>query len=181
MKKILVLNASPRTNGNTRKLSEAFITRCIQRGFEIKKYNIPDMNIEQCTVCGKCFEEDVPCVLEDDFNEIASELVKADVIVFSLPVYFYSIPGKFKMFLDRLICFQDGNKNISDKLFAIISCCEDNEMTNFDGVRIPLEKMGRDFGWILLDEILAPGMTRKGDIDNTDGIRRAKELADKII
>ena len=181
MKNILVLNASPRANGNTRKLSEAFITRCIQRGFEIKKYNIPDMNIEQCNDCGKCFEADVPCVLEDDFNEIASELVKADVIVFSLPVYFYSIPGKFKMFLDRLICFQDGNKNISDKLFAIISCCEDNEMTNFDGVRIPLEKMGRDFGWILLDEILAPGMARKGDIDNTDGIRRAKELADKII
>lgn len=181
MKNILVLNASPRVNGNTRKLSEAFITRCIQRGFEVKKYNIPDMNIEQCNDCRRCFENDNPCVIEDDFNSVAEEIVKADVIVFSLPVYFYSIPGKFKMFLDRLICFQDGNKNISNKLFAIISCCEDKEMTNFDGVRLPIERMGRDFGWILLDEILAPGMARKGDIDNTDGVRRAKELADKIV
>ncbi|MBQ6539237.1 MAG: flavodoxin family protein [Bacilli bacterium] len=181
MKSILVLNASPRENGNTRKLSEAFITRCIQRGFDVKKYNIPDMNIEQCIDCGRCFEDDNPCIQEDDFNEIANEIVKADVIVFSLPVYFYSIPGKFKMFIDKLICFQDGNKNISEKLFAIISACEDKDMTNFDGVRIPLEKMGKDFGWILLDEILAPGMARTGDIENTDGVRRAKELADKIV
>ena len=53
-------------------------------------------------------------------------------------------------------------------------------MTVFDGARVPLERMGKDFGWILIDEILAPGMESKGDIDNTDGIRRAKELADKI-
>ena len=181
MKKVLVLNGSPRTNGNTRVLSEAFITRCIQRSYEVKKYNIPDLNINPCTDCGKCFEEGNPCIIEDDFNDIAESIVKADVIVFSLPVYFYSIPGKFKMFLDRLICFQDGEKNISDKLFAIISCCEDKEMNTFDGVRVPLERMSKDFGWILIDEILAPGMARKGDIDNTDGVRRAKELADKIV
>ncbi len=181
MKNVLVLNGSPRENGNTKKLSEAFITRCIQRGFDVKKYNIPNMNIDECNDCGRCFEEDKPCIIEDDFNLIAEDLVKSDVIVFCLPVYFYSIPGKFKMFIDRLMCFQEGNKNISDKLFAIISCCEDKDMSNFDGVRVPLERLGRDFGWILLDEILAPGMARKGDIENTDGIRRAKELADKIV
>lgn len=181
MKNVLVLNGSPRENGNTKKLSEAFITRCIQRGFDVKKYNIPNMNIDECNDCGRCFEEDKPCIIEDDFNIIAEDLVKSDVIVFCLPVYFYSIPGKFKMFIDRLMCFQEGNKNISDKLFAIISCCEDKDMSNFDGVRVPLERLGRDFGWILLDEILAPGMARKGDIENTDGIRRAKELADKIV
>lgn len=181
MKNVLVLNGSPRENGNTKKLSEAFITRCIQRGFDVKKYNIPNMNIDECNDCGRCFEEDKPCIIEDDFNLIAEDLVQSDVIVFCLPVYFYSIPGKFKMFIDRLMCFQEGNKNISDKLFAIISCCEDKDMSNFDGVRVPLERLGRDFGWILLDEILAPGMARKGDIENTDGIRRAKELADKII
>ena len=42
MKKVLVLNGSPRPNGNTRTLSEAFITRCIQRSYEVKRYNISD-------------------------------------------------------------------------------------------------------------------------------------------
>ena len=53
-------------------------------------------------------------------------------------------------------------------------------MTTFDGVRIPIEKMARNFGWELVDEVLAPGIKKLGDIDNTDGIRRAKDLADKI-
>ena len=180
MKKVLVLNGSPRPNGNTRTLSEAFITRCIQRSYEVKRYNISDLNINPCNACEKCFSNNKPCIIEDDFNEIAFEIDEADVIVFSLPVYFYSIPGKFKMFLDRLICFQEGNKNLADKLYGIICCCEDKDMTTFDGVRVPIERMARDFGWILLDEILAPGMERTNDIENTDGIRRARELADKI-
>ena len=54
-------------------------------------------------------------------------------------------------------------------------------MSSFDGIRIPLERMGRFFGWNLLDEVLAPAMLRRGDIDNTDGIRRCKDLADKIV
>ena len=53
-------------------------------------------------------------------------------------------------------------------------------MTVFDGLRIPIERMSRNFGWELVDEVLAPGMRKVGDIDNTDGIRRVKDLADKI-
>lgn len=180
MKKVLVLNGSPRPNGNTRTLSEAFITRCIQRSYEVKRYNISDLNINPCNACEKCFSNNKPCIIEDDFNEIAFEIDEADVIVFSVPVYFYSIPGKMKSFIDRLFCFEKANIDLSNKKFAIISCCEDKEMTTFDGVRIPIEKTARIFGWELIDEVLAPGIKNIGDIDNTDGIRRAKDLADKI-
>ena len=181
MKKILVLNGSPRENGNTRTLSEAFITRCVQRGYTVKKYNIPDLDIKGCNDCERCFYTGVPCVIEDDFNEIANEIIESDVIVFSLPVYFYSIPGNMKCLIDRFNAFDVGNIDISNKSYAIISCCEDNDMSSFDGIRIPLERMGRFFGWNLLDEVLDPSMLRRGDIDNTDGIRRCKDLADKII
>ena len=180
MKKVLVLNGSPRPNGNTRTLSEAFITRCIQRSYEVKRYNISDLNINPCNACEKCFSNNKQCIIEDDFNEIAFEIDEADVIVFSVPVYFYSIPGKMKSFIDRLFCFEKANIDLSNKKFAIISCCEDKEMTTFDGVRIPIEKTARIFGWELIDEVLAPGIKNIGDIDNTDGIRRAKDLADKI-
>ena len=75
MKKVLVLNGSPRANGNTRVLSEAFITRCIQRSYEVKKYNIPDLNINPCTDCGKCFSNNKPCIIEDDFNEYLKNIM----------------------------------------------------------------------------------------------------------
>ena len=181
MKKILLINGSPRENGNTRLLSEAFITKSIQKGNIVKKYNIFDYDIKDCIDCDKCFTDEVPCVIEDDFNKLAEELVEADIIIFSLPVYFYSIPGHMKNFIDRLHAFSVGNKNISNKEYAIISCCAKDDMSMFDGLRIPLEKTAEKFGWTLLDEILAPNMKEAGAIDNTDGINRVRDLADRII
>lgn len=181
MKRILVLNGSPREHGNTRMLSEAFITRSIQRGNIVKKYNIPDLNIGGCIDCDKCFTDDVPCVIKDDFNEIAQEIIEADVIVFSAPVYFYSLPGQMKCFLDRLNCFYVGKKNLSGKKYAIMSSCEEKDMSSFDGLRIPIERSAEEFGWTRLDEVLAPNMAEAKDIEQTDGIRRARELADRII
>ena len=180
MKRILILNGSPRENGNTRMLSDAFVTRAVQKGHIIKKYNIYDLNIGGCTDCDKCFSEGLPCVIEDDFNELANELVKADVIVFSAPVYFYSLPGPMKNFIDRLNCFHVGKKNLSGKKYAIMSCCEENDMSSFDGLRIPIERSAKEFGWTLLDEVLAPNMADAGDIDGTDGVQRARDLADRI-
>ena len=182
MKRILVLNGSPRENGNTRALSEAFITRSIQRGNIVKKYNIPDLKIGGCIDCDKCFsDENTPCVIKDDFNEIAKDLVESDVVVFSAPVYFYSLPGSMKNFVDRLNCFYVGEKNLSGKRYAIMSCCEENDMSSFDGLRIPIERSAKEFGWTLLDEVLAPNMAEAKDIEQTDGIRRARELADRIV
>ena len=53
-------------------------------------------------------------------------------------------------------------------------------MTSFDGLRLPIEKTANAFGWTLIDEVLAPNMVNKSDIENTDGIQRVKDLADKI-
>ena len=63
MKKILLINGSPREKGNTRSLSEAFITRSLQRGNIVKKYNIFDYDIKDCIDCGKCFEDNVPSLI----------------------------------------------------------------------------------------------------------------------
>ena len=161
-------------------LSEAFITRSIQRGNVVKKYNIPELDIKGCIDCDKCFTDDLPCIIKDDFNQIANDLVEADVVVFSAPVYFYSLPGSMKNFVDRLNCFYVGEKNLSGKRYAIMSCCEENDMSSFDGLRIPIERSAKEFGWTLLDEVLAPSMGDAGDIEGTDGIQRAKDLADRV-
>jgi len=181
MKNILLINGSPREDGNTKILSEAFVTRSIQKRNIVKKYNIPDLNISGCKDCGKCFIDGIPCIIKDDFDEIIDEIIKADVIVFSAPVFFYSVPGQLKNFIDRLNCFIVGNKNLSGKKYAIISSCDKEDMSVFDGFRIPIERMAKDFGWILIDEVLAPNVKDAKDIEQTDGVRRARELADRII
>ena len=50
----------------------------------IKKYNIPDLDIKGCNDCERCFYTGVPCVIDDDFNEIANEIIESDEITRSL-------------------------------------------------------------------------------------------------
>ena len=117
MAKILVINGSPRKNGNTAKLSNALITRSIQRGNQVEKINIYDLNIAPCNACGKCYKKkDIPCTIDDDFNKIVESIKTSDVIVFSLPVYFYSIPGNMKCLIDRFNAFDVGNIDVSKKI-----------------------------------------------------------------
>lgn len=181
MKKILILNASASDNSITKTLSETFITRSIQRGFQVKKYDLNNCDIKPFSSKDIFFtDEEKPSSIDDDFNKIALDLVKCDVVVFSAPVYFYSMPGTLKNFIDRLFCFVAGNKNISEKEFVIISAGKEDDMSTFDGLRIPIEKTGKFFGWSLLDEVLALGIDNISDLDNTNALTRVKEIVDKI-
>ena len=79
-----------------------------------------------------------------------------------------------------MYAFVVGSIDLSNKRYAIISSCAEEDMTSFDGLRLPIEKTANAFGWTLIDEVLAPNMVNKSDIENTDGIKRVRDLADKI-
>ena len=80
--------------------------------------------------------------------------------MFSLPVYWYSIPSQIKAVIDKLFSFYNAKVDISGKECALISCCEENNESVFDGVRIPIANVG--------------------DIDKTNGCKQAEDLADKF-
>lgn len=52
--------------------------------------------------CHQCAETKGECIVQDDFQKIRDQWVKADVILYSVPVYHLGIPGQLKCFLDRL-------------------------------------------------------------------------------
>ena len=58
---------------------------------------------------------------DDDFNTIAPAILEADAVVFSMPVYWYSIPAQIKGVIDRLFSFVVGGKDIAGKECAVIA------------------------------------------------------------
>ena len=56
--------------------------------------------MEFCLGCLKC-QETKKCVINDDVDEILNKMVNADVIVMASPVYYYSMSGQMKTFIDR--------------------------------------------------------------------------------
>ena len=71
-------------------------------------------------------------------------------------------------------------KEIAGKECAVITCCEENDLSVMDGVRIPIERTAALLKWNMIGEVLVPGVLNAGEIEKTDGCRQAAELAEKI-
>ena len=71
-------------------------------------------------------------------------------------------------------------KDVAGKGCGLIACCEEDDMSVLDGVRIPVERSAALMKWHMLDEVLIPGVLNAGDITKTDGCQQAAALADKL-
>ena len=63
---------------------------------------------------------------------------------------------------------------------GLITCCEENDSSVMDGVRIPMERTAALLKWNLAGEVLIPGVLNEGEIDKTSGCEQAAELAHKF-
>lgn len=179
-KKIAVITGSPRKNGNSFAMTDAFVQAAEAMGHTVTRFDAAMMNIGGCRACGTCFKTGKACSFDDDFNTIAPAILEADAIVFTMPVYWYSIPSQIKGVIDRIYSLVVGGREIAGKECALIACCEEDDYTVLDGVRIPIERTAALNKWTMVGEVLVPGVLNPGDIGKTDGCRRAAELANKI-
>ncbi|MBD5104042.1 MAG: flavodoxin family protein [Ruminococcaceae bacterium] len=179
-KKIVVITGSPRKNGNSFAMTDAFIKAAEAKGHTVTRFDAAMKNVGGCRACETCFKTGKACSFDDDFNIVAPAVLEADAVVFTMPVYWYSIPAQIKGVIDRLFSFVVGGKDISGKECALIACCEEDDMSVMDGVRIPIERSAALMKWHMVGELLIPGVLNVGDIEKTDGCKQAAALAEKF-
>jgi len=179
-KKIVVITGSPRKHGNSFAMTDAFIKAAEAKGHTVTRFDAALNKVDGCHACETCFKTGKACSFDDDFNVIAPEIEKADVVVFTMPVYWYSIPAQIKGVIDRLFSFCVAGKDIAGKQCALITCCEEDDMSVMDGVRIPYERTAALLKWKSVGEVLIPGVLNEGDIHKTDGCQKAAALANLI-
>lgn len=178
--KIVVITGSPRRKGNSFAMTDAFIKAAEAKGNSVTRFDAAFMKIGGCHACMTCFKTGKACSFDDDFNQIAEAVLKADAVVYTMPVYWYSIPSQIKGVIDRIFSLVVGGKDISGKKCALITCCEESDMTVMDGVRIPLERSAKLLKWEMVGEVLVPGVLNEGAVSDTDGCERAAALAGKF-
>lgn len=178
--KIVVITGSPRKNGNSFAMTEAFIHEAEQRGHSVRRFDAAFLKIGGCHACMTCYKTGKACSFDDDFNDIAPAILEADAVVFTMPVYWYSIPAQIKGAIDRLFSLVVGGKEVAGKKWGLIACCEEDDTTVLDGVRIPMERTAALLQWEMVGEVLIPDVLNVGDIDHTDGCQQAAALADKF-
>jgi len=98
---ILVINGSPRGGqSNTMFLTRAFLEGAGWSEAEI--IDITKTDIQGCIGCFGCWTTTPgQCVITDDMTSILPKLIAADVVIWSFPLYYYSVPGQLKTLIDR--------------------------------------------------------------------------------
>ena len=101
-KKILILSASPRRGGNSDILCDEFARGATEAGHKVEKVFLRDKNIKYCTGCYVCEKTNGVCAYKDDMPALLQNMIDADVLVLSTPVYFYCMNGQLKTVIDRI-------------------------------------------------------------------------------
>lgn len=117
--KVLIINGSPRSNGNTALALNEMKKIFESDGIETEIVQVGNKNIRGCIACGKCFETG-KCVFNDEVNEIAKKFEKADGLVVGSPVYYASANATLIALLDRLFYSTHFDKTM--KVGACVVC-----------------------------------------------------------
>ena len=99
MKKILLINSSPRKR-NTYKLLTSIENILIAQGFQTEIINLNDYKINFCSGCEMCILKG-DCYIKDDVKVIIDKIISCDGLVIGTPVYLNNMSGILKSFIDR--------------------------------------------------------------------------------
>ena len=104
---ILVLNGSPRPNGNTAALCKAFAEEAAARGHEVTVMPVGTMQIGACRGCEYCHTKGQgTCVQKDDMEQLYPLLQKAELLLFASPVHYFGFSGQMQSAITRFYSFR---------------------------------------------------------------------------
>ena len=106
MKKIIGINGSPRMNWNSAKMLDSALKGASDAGYETKRIDLYRLSYTGCRSCFACKRLGSPgfgrCAVNDDLKPVLDEILEADGLIISSPIYFGSTPGMVRSFCERL-------------------------------------------------------------------------------
>lgn len=179
-KNILVITGSPRKGGNSELLADAFIEGAISAGHTVNKWRAAEKKVGGCRACETCFTTGKACSFNDDFNELAPLILKADVLVFATPVYWFTYPAQIKAVMDKFYSFCIGQKPLNDKEAILLSCAQMDDISIFEGVKATYDYMVKFLHLIDRGCVVEPDVKNPGDIIETTALHKARALGNKL-
>lgn len=141
----LVLFASPRNNGYTKKLLDAFIIGLAGK-YDVSVLDCYKIYPHPCTACGVCESNDM-CAFHD-LDEYNCLLNKAELLVFASPVYNLSVPSPLKAIIDRSQRYFSKRFSLKikppvtvHKKAILLLTCGSDDQSGFDIIEKQLSRM----------------------------------------
>ena len=177
---IVILNGSPRRQGNTSALVNAFAEGAESAGHTVTEFFLDGMDIHGCKGCfGGGKNPEHPCVQRDDMDNIYPAYRAADVVVLASHIYYWTIRGQLKTAFDRLFAVAECDPNLRNpkKDCVLLMAAEGN---GFEETLYWYDRLEKHLGWRSLGKVLCGGVMDAGDIRGRKELEDAKNWGKSI-
>ena len=107
MKKVIVINASPRKNFNTAQMLKSAQKGAEHAGANVEYINLVDLNFKGCMSCFACKRKESTtnglCALKDDLRPVLENILNADAVIIGSPIYWSYPTGMFRNLIERML------------------------------------------------------------------------------
>ena len=102
---ILILQGSPRVNGNTAWMAEEYKNAALAAGHDVTLVNVSKKKIAGCLACEYCHGKgNGACIQQDDMQELYQLMAEADVLVLAAPIYYFTLAAQIQAPIQRMYC-----------------------------------------------------------------------------
>ena len=116
--KVLILQGSPRANGNTAWMAEEYKKAAEAAGHEVTLVNVSRKKIAGCLACEYCHGKgNGACIQKDDMQELYPLMNEAEVLVLAAPIYYFTLCAQIQAPIQRMYCV---NKPSNVKKMALL-------------------------------------------------------------
>lgn len=139
--KVLILNGSPRPQGNTSIALAEFARQLEKHGIDSKTVRIGNRPVRGCIACNRCRENPGACIFDDDVcNGISARMKEADAFVVGSPVYWGQPNGAVLAVIQRM--FYSSGAAFAGKPAAAVAVCRRGGATAaFQALNMPFQMM----------------------------------------
>ena len=100
---ILILQGSPRANGNTAWMAEEYRKAAEAAGHKVTLVDVAHKKIAGCMACEYCHDKgNGACVQKDDMQELYPLLAEAEVLVLAAPIYYFTLSAQIQAPIQRI-------------------------------------------------------------------------------
>lgn len=178
MARIVVLNGSPRKNGNTEKLVNAFAKGAESAGHQVAVFSVGDTKVNGCLGCDHCMRTGGECVQKDGMQQIYETLYRADTVVFASPSYYFGWTAQLKAIVDRF--YASGQRPFPITSSALLVAMGGDPKTDAAAAVVNYRSVIDFLQWQDKGMVLAGKVMDRDDIVGTPALLEAEELGKNI-
>jgi multimeric flavodoxin WrbA len=184
IKRVLILTASPRKNGNSTILALKAAEGVKAEGGEADVVSIGNLKIAPCNACDVCrTKPEAGCVIKDDMQPLYKKIEDAQGIIFASPVYWFNVSAQMKLFIDRTYAIHGkGYYAFTGKDVGVILTYEDEDVFVSGGINA-LRSFQDIFAYVKANLVGAiyGSANKAGDVKaNGELLQKAYDLGKKL-